>query len=41
MRLRIITKEKEFLDFDVEIPLYFSTPNLNDKYAIMIAEESK
>jgi len=39
MRLRIINKEKEFLDFDVKLPLYFSTKKLDDKYAIMIAEQ--
>ena len=41
MRLRIINKEKEFLDFNIKLPLYFSTKNLKDKYAIMIVEEDK
>ena len=40
MRLRIITKQKKFLDFNVKIPISISTPNLHDKFAVMIAEES-
>lgn len=39
MRLRVITKEKKFIDFDVKLPLYFSTKNLMDKYSILIVEE--
>lgn len=41
MRLRIITKENKFLDFDIELPLYISTENLKDKYATIIVEEAK
>lgn len=41
MRLRIITKTGEFKDFDIELPIYVSTPNLHDKFAIMIAYEKK
>ena len=39
MRLRIITKDKRFLDFDVKVPISVNTSNLYDKFAIMIVEE--
>ncbi len=41
MRLRIITKNNEFLDFDIELPIKVNTLNLHDKYAVMIVEEKK
>jgi hypothetical protein len=39
MRLRVITKDKKFLVFDVKVPIYLSTANLFDKFAVMIVEE--
>jgi hypothetical protein len=39
MRLRVITKDKKFLDFDVKVPISINTPNLHDKFAVMIVEE--
>jgi hypothetical protein len=39
MRLRVITKDKKFLDFDVKVPIYLSTPDLFDKFAVMVVEE--
>ena len=41
MRLRIITKDKKFLDFNVKVPITVNTSNLYDKFAVMIVEEQK
>lgn len=39
MRLRVITKEKEFLDFDIEVPFYLKSLDKDEKYNILIVEE--
>ena len=39
MRLRIITKDGKFLDFNIKLPIHVNTTNLYDKFAVMIAEE--
>ena len=39
MRLRIITKDKKFVDYDVKVPITVNTTNLYDKFAVMIVEE--
>jgi hypothetical protein len=39
VRLRVITKDKKFLDFNVKPQVSVNTKNLNDKFAIMIVEE--
>jgi len=41
MRLRVITKDKKFLDFDVKVPISVNTSNLYDKFAVMIVEEKE
>jgi len=41
MRLRVITKDKKFVDYDVEVPIYVSTADLTDKFAVMIVEEKR
>jgi len=39
MRLRIITKNKTFIGYDVKVPISINTTNLYDKFAVMIIEE--
>jgi len=39
LRLRVITKDKKILDFDVKVPISINTSNLHDKFAVMIVEE--
>jgi len=39
MRLRIITKDGNFLDFNIKLPIKVNTSNLYEKFAVMIVEE--
>jgi len=39
--LRVITKDRRFVDYDVELPIYVNTSNLKDKFAVMIMEEKR
>lgn len=41
MRLRVITKDGKFVDYDVDLPIYLSASNLKDKFAVMIVEEKR
>jgi len=41
MRLRVITKDKKFLDFNIKLPISVNTSNLHDKFAVMIVEEKE